>query len=105
MKAMQSRCHKTTIDDEAEAMESEWRGKRPPMMTANEKARCNWAGFRHGLAQWNRWKLVLAMPVVDDRRRQRVMESQMAMRVMRRRALLGNKWQIIKAKVQDEEEP
>ena len=32
------------------------------------------------------------------------MESQMVMRVMRQRTLLGNKWQMIRAKVQDKEE-
>ena len=91
-------------DEDTDATGDEWRSKPFQVTTAYGRARCNWAGFRHGLTQWRRWKRILAVSVVDERRRRRVTESQMVMGVIWQRAALGNKWQIVRAKVQDEQE-
>ena len=93
-------------DEDTNATGDEWRSKPVQVTTAYGRAGCNWAGFRHGLKQWRRWKRIriLAGSVVDEKRGRRVTESQMVMGVMWQRASLGNKWQMVRAKVQDKQE-
>ena len=52
MKGMQRRFHEITIDEDTDTTGDEWLSKPLQMITAYDKARCNWAGFRHELTRW-----------------------------------------------------
>jgi hypothetical protein len=71
---------------------------------AQGRARCQWSGFRPGMMQWRMWHGILGTSVVNNRRRGQVAESHMVMAVMWKRRLLGKRWQVIKAGVQDRQE-
>ena len=81
--------------------DDETTGDRYMVTTAQGRAKCHWAGFRHGMMQWRRWHWILATSVVDNRSRDQVAKSHMIMAAMWKRQLLGKRWQVIKAEVQD----
>ena len=56
------------------------------------------------MIQWRRWHWILGTSVVDNRRRGQVAKSQMTMAAMWKRKLLGKRWQVIRARMQDKQE-
>ena len=113
-KSMQEKLHEITSDEttndetisdeNTDATGGGWQSKSVQVTAAHGRGRCNWAGFRHGLAQWRRWHWILGTSIVDNMRKRQVAESQMVMGAMWQRKLLGNRWQVIRARMQDRQE-
>ena len=59
----------TTSDRNTEATGSGRQSKSVQVTAAHGRARCNWAGFRHGMTQWRRWHWILGTSSVDNKRR------------------------------------
>ena len=98
LRNMQEKLHEIMSDSDDETTSD-----RDTVAAVHGSVRCHWAGFRHGMImiQWRRWHWILGTSVVDNRRRGQVAESQMIMAVMWKRKLLGKRWQVIKARMQD----